>query len=41
MKDKKEADTSTYVFWLTIQTGEDVDGGLAKGYDESKYCALW
>jgi hypothetical protein len=36
--DEEEADSGAEVFGLAVETGEDVDGGLAEGDDE---CEDW
>ena len=40
--DDEEADASVEVFGLAVETGEDIDGGLAQGDDECKdWCVRW
>lgn len=36
LDDQEEADSSTEVGGLAVETGEDVDGGLAKGNYEGE-----
>lgn len=41
LEDKEKADTSTKVAGLSIETGQNVHGGLSERKDNSKHCETY